>query len=91
MEITREGLRWMIFYDFKKGLTQQQCIESLRATFGNKAPSEKTVYNWFAVFRHGCASVSDECREGWPKSVVIPRNIDAVRNMIKEDRHVTYS
>ena len=78
------------FYDFKKGLTQQQCIESLRATFGNEAPSERTVYSWFTEFRHGRASVSDECREGRPKSVVIPRNIDAVRNMIKEDRHVTY-
>lgn len=90
MEITREGFRWMIFYDFKKGLTPQQCVESLRSTFGNEAPSEKTVYNWFAEFRRGRTSVSDEYREGRPKSVVVPNNIDAVRTMIKEDRHVTY-
>lgn len=90
MEITREGFRWMIFYDFKKGLTPQQCVESLRSAFGNEAPSEKTVYNWFAEFRRGRTSVSDEYREGRPKSVVVPKNIDAVRTMIKEDRHVTY-
>ena len=90
MEITREGFRWMIFYDFSKGLTQQRCIESLRSTFGNEAPSERIVYNWFAEFRRGRASVSDESREGRPKSVVIPKNIDAVRNMIEEGRHVTY-
>lgn len=90
MEITREGFRWMIFYDFKKGLTRQECFESLRETFGNEAPSEKTIYNWFAEFRRGRESVSDESREGRPKSVVNPKNIDAVRKMIEEDRHVTY-
>ncbi|KAF8789812.1 Negative elongation factor A like protein [Argiope bruennichi] len=87
-EITREG--WMIFYDFKKGLTQQERMESLRETFGNEATSEKTVYNWFAEFRRGRASVSDESREGRPKSVVIPKNIDAVRKRIEEDPHVKY-
>lgn len=44
----------MIFHDFKKGLAQQQCIKSLRSTFGNEPQSEKTVhtivYNWFAEF-----------------------------------------
>ncbi|KAF8774482.1 hypothetical protein HNY73_017028 [Argiope bruennichi] len=39
----------------------------LRETFGNEAPTEKTIYNWFAEFRRGRASVSDESREGRPK------------------------
>ncbi|KAF8794101.1 hypothetical protein HNY73_002116 [Argiope bruennichi] len=52
--------------------------------------AEKTVYNWFSEFLRGLASVSDESREGRPKSVVIPRNVDAVRKMIEEDRHVMY-
>ncbi|KAF8774406.1 Protein GVQW3 like protein [Argiope bruennichi] len=72
------------------GLTQQECIESPRETFGNEAPAEKTVYNWFAEFRRGRASVSDESRKGRPKSVLIPKNIDDVRKVIEEDRHVTY-
>lgn len=33
---------------------------SLRATFGNKALSEKNVYNWFVGFRRG----TEECLEG---------------------------
>lgn len=28
----------MTFYDFRKGFTQQECIELLRATFGNEMP-----------------------------------------------------
>ncbi len=36
------------------------------------------------------AAVQDDVREGRPTSVVVPKNIDAVRERIKEDRHVTY-
>ena len=32
----------------------------------------------------------DEFREGRPKSVVVPETIDAVRQLILQDRHVTY-
>ncbi|VVC44154.1 Hypothetical protein CINCED_3A007774 [Cinara cedri] len=38
----------------------------------------------------GRRSLRDEFREGSPKSVVLPENIKAVRDMIKLDRHVTY-
>ena len=36
-------------------------------------------------------STEDEFREGRPKSVVVPETIDAVRQLIFQDRHVTYS
>ena len=57
MEITHEGFRWMIFYDFKKGLTHQEGSVLLHDFFG------KTVYNWSAEFRRDRASISDESRE----------------------------
>lgn len=56
----------------------------------NEAPSEKTIYYWFAEFRRTRTFVSDGCRVSRPKSVVVPKNIAAVHRMIKEDRHVTY-
>ena len=90
IEVTRKGCRWKIFYNFEKGLTRQECLVSFRETFSNETPSKKTVYNYFAEFRRGCASVSDESREGRPKSVVIPNNSDAVRKMIEEDWHIMY-
>ena len=31
------------FYDFKKDLTQQECLALLREIFGNEALSEKTT------------------------------------------------
>ncbi|CAK9827565.1 Protein GVQW3 [Anthophora retusa] len=90
MHISREHFRAMIFYDFKCGLTQQQCIDRLHSAFGDEAPSKTTVYNWFAEFKRGCTSLSDEFREGRPLTTVVPANINAVRETIEVDRHVTY-
>ena len=34
-------------------------------------------------------SLQDEFRDGHPKSVLVPETIDAVRQLILQDRHVT--
>lgn len=90
MEFSRKQFRTMILYDFLCGLTQQQCINRLHLAVGDKAPYNATVYNWFAEFNRGRASVSDKFREGRPKTAVVPQNIDAVRELIMQDCHVTY-
>ena len=90
MELSRENFRAMIFYDFRVGLSQQECIDRLKKGFGDKAPSKTRVYEWYKVFKFGRTSLKDEPREGRPKSVVVTENIDAVRKLIEEDRHVTY-
>ena len=56
----------------------------------NKTLSEKIIYNRFAKFRRGCASVCDESREGRPKSVVIPNSIDAMHKIIEEGGDVRH-
>lgn len=90
MELTRENIRAMIYYDFRRGLTQQQCVDQLTSTFGGEAPSKTTVYHWFSEFNRGRSKLTDEVKEGRPKSVVVPQNIEAVRKLIMQDRHVTY-
>lgn len=90
MELTREHFRAMIYYDFKSGLKQKESIERLRAAFGEEAPSSATVYNWFAEFNRGRISLEDEAREGRPCTAVTEENINAVRELIEADRHVTY-
>ena len=69
MELHREHFRAIIFYNFRRGLTQQQCID--------EAPSRINVYR-----------LQDEFREDRTKSVVVPETIDAVRQLILQDRHV---
>jgi [histone H3]-lysine36 N-dimethyltransferase SETMAR len=90
MELTREHFRAIIFHNFRRGLSRQQCIDELKSLYGDQAPSFSTVKNWYNEFSRGRRSLTDEFREGRPKSVVVPQNIDAVEKMIREDRHVTY-
>lgn len=90
MELTREHFRAIIFHNFRRGLSRQECINELNSLYGDDAPSYSTVKNWYNEFNRGRRSLQDEFREGRPKSVVVPENIDAVCELIKQDRHVTY-
>ncbi|EFN60885.1 Histone-lysine N-methyltransferase SETMAR, partial [Camponotus floridanus] len=86
----REHFRAMIFYDFRRGLSRQECIDQLASTFGNEAPHKATICRWFNEFNRCRSLLTDEPREGRPKSAAVPENIDAVRELIMQDRHVTY-
>ena len=44
----------------------------------------------YGEFNQGRSSLQDEFREGRPKSLVVPETIDATRQLILQDRHVTY-
>ena len=35
MNITRDEIRVMIYYDYERRLSQQECLESLQKTFGD--------------------------------------------------------
>ena len=86
MNLNREHFRAMIFYDFKLGLSQQECIDLLFCFWR----SMTIVYDWFNEFKLDRVSLSDESREGRPITAITPESIDAVRKMIEEDRHTTY-
>jgi hypothetical protein len=83
MELTREHFCAIIFHNFRRGLSQQECINELNALYNNKAPSYSIVKIC------GRCSLQDEFREGCPKSVDVPENINAVLKPIEQDRHVT--
>ena len=44
MELNREHLRAIIFYNFRRGLTHQQCIDELNSIFGDETPLRNSVY-----------------------------------------------
>ena len=72
MELNREHFRATIFGNFRRGLTQQQCIDELNSIFGDEAPSKTSVYRRNFKFSRGRSSLLDEYREGRPKSIVVP-------------------
>ena len=79
MELNREHFHAIIFYNIRRGLAQQQCIDEFNSIFSNEAPSRTSVYRWYDEFKRG--------RESRPKSVVVPETIDAVLQLILQDRH----
>ena len=76
--------------NFQLRLIQQQWIDELNSIFGDGAPSRTSVYRWYGEFNPGRSSLQDEFLESDLKSVVVPENIDAVHQLILQDRHVTY-
>ena len=84
MELNRKHFRVIIFYNFRRSLTQQLCIDELNSIFCDVAPSRSSVYRWYGECNRGRNSLQNEFSESRPKSV------DAVRQLILQDRHVTY-
>ena len=70
-------------------LTQQQCIDEVNPIFDDEDPSRTSVYRRYGEFNRSRSLLQDEFRERRPKSVVVPKFIDAVRQLILQDRHVT--
>jgi len=64
----------------------------LRSTYFDfdKAPSIATVKRCKTTNSIVDHLLADESREGRPKSAFVLENIDAVRELIKQDRHITY-
>ncbi|CAH1996830.1 unnamed protein product [Acanthoscelides obtectus] len=82
--------RHNLLYNFQRQLSQQECLAELLSVFGNEAPHQLTITRWYEEFKRGRVSLSGDPRVGAPKTAVIQENVDAVRKLIIEDRHVTY-
>ena len=57
MKLNREHCRAIIFYNFRCGLTQQQCIDELNSIFGDEVQSRTSVYRWYGEFNRGRSSL----------------------------------
>ncbi|CAH1989545.1 unnamed protein product [Acanthoscelides obtectus] len=90
MELNREHFPAIIYHNFQRQLPQQEYHAELLSVFGNEAPHQSTISRWYGEFKRGWVSLSDDSRVGAPKTAVTQENVDAVRKLIIEDRHVTY-
>ena len=82
MVVNHKHFRAIIFNNFGRRLTQQQCIDELKSIFGVEAPSMTSVYRWYGEFNRGCILLQNEFREVRRNSVVVLETIDAVRQQI---------
>ncbi|CAH2000122.1 unnamed protein product [Acanthoscelides obtectus] len=72
MELNREYFRAIIYYNFQRQLSQQECLAELLSVFGNEAPYQSTISRWYGKFKRGRVNLSD----GW-------ENVDAIEASLK--------
>ncbi|XP_015920439.1 histone-lysine N-methyltransferase SETMAR-like [Parasteatoda tepidariorum] len=80
----------MIFYYFKVGLNQEECIQRLQLAFDDESPARVAVFRWPKEFSRGRNFLQNEEHTGRPPSAVIPDNVSAIRKMLKDDNRCTY-
>ncbi|XP_015920768.1 histone-lysine N-methyltransferase SETMAR-like [Parasteatoda tepidariorum] len=90
MELKRGHFRATIFYGFKAGLNQEECVQWLQLAFGDDSPALVTVFRWFKEFSRDRNFLQDEEHAGRPPSVVIPDNASAIRKLLKDGNRCTY-
>uniref|UniRef100_A0A1I8GMM7 C-type lectin domain-containing protein n=3 Tax=Macrostomum lignano TaxID=282301 RepID=A0A1I8GMM7_9PLAT len=61
-------------------------IPTLREALQDQAPSQSMLYEWFARFRCGSATLDDDPRDWRPSSTVSDGVVAAVRRHLDEDR-----
>lgn len=90
MELKREHLRAMIYYDFKCGLTEVLSLERLKSALGESAPSRATIFRWFNEFKRGKTNLEDDDRSGRPQTAVTAENVWTTEMLVRDDPRITY-
>jgi histone-lysine N-methyltransferase SETMAR len=88
-EVKQREYRPMIFYDWKKGLSANQCHESMCSAFGSSAPSMATITYWYREFVRGRRSFEDEDRPGRPVEIVTDEVVQRVEKLVRYNRSIT--
>ena len=89
-QLSSEQFCTTIFYNWRIGLTYKGCHVCLEQAWGEQAPSDHTVFNWFREFQLNKFSVQDAPRSASPSTSVTEQTIDAVRKIIEDDPHSTH-
>lgn len=86
---SKEEVRYAILFGFRRKLDPQNIFKECVAAFGDYAPSIRSVYVWFKKFETGHFSITDEPREGRPKTSTDDTNVAAVKKILDEDARMT--
>jgi hypothetical protein len=86
---SNEQFRAMVLYDLKIGLTYKDSHVRLVQAWGDKAPSDSTVLNWFHEFQQGNFSIEDAVHLDHSPTDVTEETFNAVPTVIDDDSNGT--
>ena len=82
-------IRGYILTRMKLGLGAHDIYNEICAAYGCNEVSYVTVWRWFRRFKGGLELVKDAPRSGRKKSVITPKNIQKVKDLIAQDARYT--
>ena len=91
VDLSRRDFRAMMYYDYCRGQSFQECFQSLKHCFGDQSSSKATVFRWFRQFMPGARTLEDDDRCGRMSTTVTPKNVSRVESLIKKDPKMAYA
>lgn len=77
----------MIFYDFKVGLSPEECLKCLQLVYVNEFLSHFTLFRWLTEFHKDRNSLLEEENTRRHMSVQVPENILIMLKILMDDNH----
>jgi len=82
------GIRGVIQFFFLEGKTAKEIHERMFPILGDSCPCYESVRLWVNEFKRGRTSIKDAPRSGGPRTVVTPKTINKVHDMVLSDRQI---
>ena len=78
LELNKITLRTIIYYNWQRDLSQQQCFGEMKTLLNDNSVSFSTATKWFYEFNRGRDSLEDKTRYGRPNEVTDEKNVQRV-------------
>lgn len=89
MEDAINSQRAIVYFLWKRGIKAADIVRQLESVFGASALQKTAVYKWIERFKGGRESLEDDDRSGRPAEAITKANINAVEEVVMNDRRVT--
>lgn len=89
-EFSKNEWRAIIHFLFKEGKTPTEAANRLQQHYGASAPDRSTISRWMSRFQCGRTSLEDDPRCGAPITATGEDQVAIVRNLLDEDRRLTF-
>ncbi|PNF21909.1 hypothetical protein B7P43_G03600 [Cryptotermes secundus] len=75
---------------FKLGKTAAETHQMLKQAICENSLCQTQTYSWYKRFKNGRTSTDDDDRSGRPSTATKPENVAKVRDLILQDRRLTF-
>lgn len=89
MNEAAKSQRAIVYFLWKENVPPKDIVTRLLAVFGDDAMQQRTVYKWVQRYAAGRESLEDDPRSGRPATCVTPEMINAVKEIVCQNRCIT--